>query len=191
MSKFFLTTPIYYVNDVPHIGHAYTTIASDVLARWYRAMTRKSFFSPGPTSMAPKSPRPPPLTIRIPDVLRRSVRQVSRGVERAENNQRRLYPNDVSGTCAPVQAFLKALWDKGVIFQARYQGKYCVQCERFYAEDELIGGLCPDHRIPPETQSEDNYFFRLSQFKDELLAAITDENHPIISRSSRGSAATK
>ena len=77
-----------------------------------------------------------------------------------------------------VQTFLKALWDKGVIFKARYQGKYCVQCERFYAEDELIGGLCPDHRIPPETQSEDNYFFRLSQFKDELLAAITDENHP-------------
>ena len=58
------------------------------------------------------------------------------------------------------------------------RAKYCVQCERFYAEDELIGGLCPDHRIPPETQSEDNYFFRLSQFKDELLAAITDENHP-------------
>src|SRR5207237_9578591 len=77
-----------------------------------------------------------------------------------------------------IQAFMKALWDKGVVYKGRYQGKYCVQCERFYTDDELIGGLCPDHRIPPEVQSEDNYFFRLSQFKDQLLAAITQEDHP-------------
>jgi methionyl-tRNA synthetase len=73
---------------------------------------------------------------------------------------------------------LKLLWDKGVIFKGRYQGKYCVQCERFYTDDELIGGLCPDHRIPPEVQSEDNYFFRLSQFREELLAAIENPDHP-------------
>ena len=179
MSKFFLTTPIYYVNDVPHIGHAYTTVASDVLARWYRGHDQEVFFLTGTDEHGTK------------------IAQAAA----AHNKDPQAYCDEISGkfqeawkelkitndafirTTSPehvrsVQTFLKALWDKGVIFQARYQGKYCVQCERFYAEDELIGGLCPDHRIPPETQSEDNYFFRLSQYKDELLAAITDENHP-------------
>lgn len=179
MNQFFITTPIYYVNDVPHIGHAYTTVASDVLARWYRGHGREVFFLTGTDEHGTK------------------IAQAAA----AHNKEPQAYCDEISGkfqdawkqlditndafirTTSPehvraVQTFLKALWDKGVIFRARYQGKYCVQCERFYAEDELMGGLCPDHRIPPETQSEDNYFFRLSQFKEELLAALLDENHP-------------
>ncbi len=179
MNRFFVTTPIFYVNDVPHIGHAYTTIACDVLARWYRGHDQEVLFLTGTDEHGTK------------------IAQAAA----AHNKDPQAYCDEISGkfqeawkelqitndafirTTSPqhtraVQTFLKTLWDKGVIFKARYEGKYCVQCERFYTDDELIGGLCPDHRIPPEIQSEDNYFFRLSQYKDELLAAITDETHP-------------
>jgi len=179
MTKFFITTPIYYVNDIPHIGHAYTTVASDVLARWYRGHDHEVFFLTGTDEHGTKIAQAAAAHNKDPQVYcdEISARFQESWKELKITNDafiRTTSPEHVRS----VQTFLKALWDKGVIFQARYQGKYCVQCERFYAEDELIGGLCPDHRIPPETQSEDNYFFRLSQFKDELLAAIEDENHP-------------
>jgi methionyl-tRNA synthetase len=179
MNKFFITTPIYYVNDVPHIGHAYTTLASDVLARWYRGHDQEVFFLTGTDEHGTKIAQAAAAHNKEPlaycDEI--SVKFQEAWKELKITNDAFIRTTSQEHVRA-VQAFLKALWDKGVIFQARYQGKYCVQCERFYAEDELIGGLCPDHRIPPETQSEDNYFFRLSQFKDELLAAITDESHP-------------
>ena len=179
MEKFFITTPIYYVNDVPHIGHAYTTIASDILARWHRGHGKEVFFLTGTDEHGTKIAQAAAAHNRDPQGY---CDEISAKFQEAWKSLQ--ITNDAFiRTTSPehqraVQAFLKALWDKGVIFKARYQGKYCVQCERFYAEDELIGGLCPDHRTPPETQSEDNYFFRLSEFKDVLLAAITDENHP-------------
>ena len=179
MNKFFITTPIYYVNDVPHIGHAYTTVACDVLARWYRGHDREVFFLTGTDEHGTKIAQAAAAHNKDPQIYcdEISAKFLDAWKELKITNDafiRTTAPEHVRA----VQTFLKALWDKGVIFKARYQGKYCVQCERFYAEDELIGGLCPDHRIPPETQSEDNYFFRLSEYKDELLAAITDENHP-------------
>src|SRR5882672_9605459 len=150
MSQFYITTPIYYVNDVPHIGHAYTKIAQAAAAR----------------NRAPQE---------YCDEVAAQFQQAWKDL--------RISNDSFIRTTSPaharaVLAFLKALWDKGVIYKGRYQGKYCVQCERFYTDDELIGGLCPDHRTLPEVQSEDNYFFRLSQFRESLLAAITDESHP-------------
>lgn len=179
MSRFFLTTPIYYVNDVPHIGHAYTTVAADVLARWHRLQGDEVFFLTGTDEHGTKIARAAAAHNRDPQThvdLNAAVFQ--------EAWKSLLISHDAFiRTSAPehhraVQALLKRLWDKGVIFKGRYQGKYCVQCERFYTDDELIGGLCPDHRIPPELQTEDNYFFRLSHLKDDLLAAITREDHP-------------
>ncbi len=179
MNKVFITTPIYYVNDVPHIGHAYTTIACDILSRWHRGHGKEVFFLTGTDEHGTKIAQAAAAHNKEPQAYCDEI-----SAKFAEAWKSLNIKNDAFiRTTSPehhraVQTFLKILWDKGVIFQARYQGKYCVQCERFYTEDELIAGLCPDHRIPPETQSEDNYFFRLSQFKDELLAAITDENHP-------------
>ncbi len=179
MNNFFITTPIYYVNDVPHIGHAYTTIACDILARWYRGHGQEVFFLTGTDEHGTKIAQAAAAHNRDPqsycDEISAKFLEAWKSLEITNDAFiRTTSPEHLRA----VQTFLKALWDKGVIFKARYQGKYCVQCERFYAEDELIGGLCPDHRIPPETQSEDNYFFRLSEFKEELLAAISDENHP-------------
>jgi methionyl-tRNA synthetase len=179
MSRLYLTTPIYYVNDVPHIGHAYTTIATDVLARWYRLQGEEVFFLTGTDEHGTKIAQAAAARNRAPQEY---CDEVAAQFQQAWKDLR-ISNDSFIRTTSPaharaVQTFLKALWDKGVIYQARYQGKYCVQCERFYAEDELIGGLCPDHRIPPEVQSEDNYFFRLSEFRETLLAAITDESHP-------------
>jgi methionyl-tRNA synthetase len=179
MSQFYITTPIYYVNDIPHVGHAYTTIAADVLARWHRLQGDEVFFLTGTDEHGTKIAQAAAARNRAPqeycDEIAAQFQQAWKDLNISNDSFIRTTSPAHART---VQTFLKALWDKGVIYKARYQGKYCVQCERFYSDDELIGGLCPDHRIPPEVQSEDNYFFRLSQFRESLLAAITDETHP-------------
>jgi methionyl-tRNA synthetase len=179
MTRFFVTTPIYYVNDVPHIGHAYTTIACDVLARWHRGHGEEVFFLTGTDEHGTKIAQAAAAHNKPPQQYCDEI-----SAQFAESWKALRISNDAfirtssSAHVTAVQDFLKKLWDRGVIYQGRYQGKYCVQCERFYTDDELMGGLCPDHRIPPEVQSEDNYFFRLSQYRDDLIAAITEEDHP-------------
>lgn len=179
MERYFITTPIYYVNDVPHIGHAYTTIACDVLARWNRLHDAEVFFLTGTDEHGTKIAQAAAAHNKEPqqyvDEIAAQFQETWKSLH--ITNDSFIRTTNPQHTRA-VQTFLKLLWEKGVIFKARYQGKYCVQCERFYTDDELVGGLCPDHRIPPEVQSEDNYFFRLSQFREELLAAITQEDHP-------------
>jgi methionyl-tRNA synthetase len=179
MNRFFITTPIYYVNDIPHIGHAYTTIAADVLARWHRGHGDEVLFLTGTDEHGTKIAQAAAAHNKDPQQYCDEI-----AAQFAETWKTLRVSNDAFiRTTSPahtiaVQEFLKKLWEKGLIFKALYQGKYCVQCERFYTDDELVGGLCPDHRIPPEVQSEENYFFRLSAFREQLLAAITDEEHP-------------
>ena len=179
MTRFFVTTPIYYVNDVPHIGHAYTTIAADVLARWRRLQNEEVFFLTGTDEHGTKIAQAAAAHNKAPQQYCDEIAAQYQEAWKQLNISNDGFIRTTSAEqYTAVQHFLKLLWDKGVIYKGRYTAKYCVQCERFYTDDELIGGLCPDHRIPPEIQTEDNYFFRLSQFREELLAAITDENHP-------------
>lgn len=179
MARFFITTPIYYVNDVPHIGHAYTTVAADVLARWARLNSEEVFFLTGTDEHGTKIAQAAAAHNRAPQEY---CDEISAQFQSAWKDLSISHDSFIRTTSPAhqraVQAFLKTLWEKGVIFKGRYQGKYCVQCERFYADEELAGGLCPDHRIRPEEQSEDNYFFRLSEFRETLLAALTQEDHP-------------
>ena len=176
--RFFITTPIYYVNDVPHIGHAYTTVAADVLARWYRGHNTEVFFLTGTDEHGAKIAQAAAAHNKPPQQYCDELAARFQEAWKSLGITNDAFVRTTSGAHQnTVQEFLRKLWEKGVIYKGRYQGKYCVQCERFYTDDELIGGLCPDHRIPPEVQSEDNYFFRLSQFKDQLLDAITQEDH--------------
>ena len=178
MTRYYLTTPIYYVNDVPHIGHAYTTIAADVLARWHRLHGDEVFFLTGTDEHGTKIAQAAAAHNKEPQQYCDEIAAQFQDAWKSLNISNDRFIRTTQPEQRAVQAFLKVLWDKGAISKGRYQGKYCVQCERFYTDDELIGGLCPDHRIKPEVQEEDNYFFRLSNFKDDLLTAITDENHP-------------
>jgi len=179
MDKFFISTPIYYVNDVPHIGHAYTTVAADVLARWNRLNGREVFFLTGTDEHGAKIDQAAAAHNRDPQSYCDEIAGQFQAAWKALDISNDAFIRTTSPAhTRAVQAFLKILWDKGVIFKASYKGKYCVQCERFYTDDELVNGLCPDHRTTPEVQQEDNYFFRLSQFKDQLIAAIEDPEHP-------------
>jgi len=182
--KFYLTTPIYYVNDVPHLGHAYTTIAADVLARYYRRLLgRKNvFFLTGTDEHGAKVAKAARLAQKKPKEFCDQV--VSRFLD-AWKKLRISYDYFIRTTDPRhekiVQKVLQKIYDRGYIYQATYEGLYCVGCEKFLAENELVNGRCPLHpNQPPVKQKEKNYFFRLSAFKDKLLKAIEnqeDKNH--------------
>jgi len=176
---FYVTTPIYYVNDAPHIGHAYTTVAGDVLTRWHRQRGEAVWFLTGTDEHGEKVLRsaqangvsPQEWADRLVD---ESWRPVWRSLEIAND--------DFIRTTEPrhterVQAFLQDLYDKGDIYEGQYEGPYCVGCEEFKLPGDLIDGtgdfagqkVCPIHSRPVEQLSETNYFFRLSKYADAIL----------------------
>ena len=167
---FYVTTPIYYVNDVPHIGHAYTTVAADTLARYRRLLGDDVVFLTGTDEHGLK------------------VQQAAEahGVtpqEWADGTSVRfrecwdlldITNTDFIRTTEPrhriaVQEFLQRVYDNGHIELDVYEGLYCVPCEAYYTEDELLDGNCPEHGRPVERVREENYFFRLSRFEQQLL----------------------
>jgi len=174
--RFFVTTPIYYVNDAPHIGHAYTTVIADSLARWHRLLGEETFFLTGTDEHGLK--------------VKRSAEEA--GVtpqEQADRNSTRFREtwdsldisyDDFIRTTEPrhhaaVQALLQAVYDNGWIYKGTYEGLYCVSCEAYYGEDDLVDGNCPIHKRPVEFLQEDNYFFKLSAFAGRLEEWLSDE----------------
>jgi methionyl-tRNA synthetase len=171
---FYVTTPIYYVNDVPHIGHAYTTIAADFLARWRRMHGDDVFFLTGTDEHGLK-------------VQRSAEAQGVTPREWADRTSQRFIEawreldityDDFIRTTEPrhyeaVQQFLQVVYDNGYIELGTYEGLYCVACEAYYTEEELVDGCCPIHGRPVERVTEENYFFKLSAFEERLLAHYT------------------
>ena len=183
---FYLTTPIYYVNDVPHIGHAYTTVAGDVLTRWHRQRGEKVWFLTGTDEHGEKVLR----TAEAHDVTPqqwadRLVEDEWRPVWRSLDiaNDDFIRTTELRHT-ERVQAFLQGLKDKGEIYEGLYEGPYCVNCEEFKLPGDLVDGtgefagseVCAIHGRPVEYLSETNYFFRLSKYADALLEHY--EQHP-------------
>ena len=179
MGKFYDTTPIYYANDVPHIGSAYTTVAADVLARYHRRLGDDTFFLTGTDEHGAKVAEaaaqhgvtPKEYTDRIVAHFREAWRLLE-----ISNDYfvRTTDPRHEAG----VQAFLARLYDNGEIYKGKYEGLYCVGCEAYVSPDELVDGLCPVHRRPPIVYTEENYFFRLGKYQDVLAKAIADESDP-------------
>jgi methionyl-tRNA synthetase len=168
--RFYLTTPIYYVNATPHIGHAYTTIVADILARHHRQRGDETFFLTGTDEHG----------TNIPRVAREAGLDVREFVDRnatafREMTQRVNTSNDffIRTTDprheAAVQEFVQRIYDAGHIFEGVYKGLYCPRCEAFYTKGELVDGKCPVHGIVPELVEEKNWFFRLSAFQGRLL----------------------
>jgi methionyl-tRNA synthetase len=170
VSRFYVTTPIYYVNDVPHIGHAYTTVTADALARWHRLLGDETWFLTGTDEHGLKVERAATAAGREPlehaDLTSARFREAWDLLD--------ISYDDYIRTSEPrhhraVQAFLSKVNDNGHIYKGRYEGLYCVACEAYYTEADLIDGNCPIHGRPVEHLAEDNYFFRLSAFTQPLL----------------------
>jgi len=168
-NTFYVTTPIYYVNDVPHIGHAYTTIAADVLARFYRLQGFEVFFLTGLDEHGQKVQQAAAKAGIAPqthcDRLMPKFRDLWTLLHISQDGFIRTTAPQHQGV---VQRYLQTLYDKGLIYQADYTGWYCTFDERFWTEKDVEEGLCPDCRRPVEQVSERNYFFRMSQFQDRL-----------------------
>ncbi len=172
MKSFYLTTPIYYVNDAPHIGHAYTTVAGDVLTRWHRQRGESVWFLTGTDEHGQKVMRTAEANGVAPQAWAdKLVEDAWKPNWRALN----IANDDFIRTTEDrhmnrVQTFLTSLKDKGYIYQGDFEGPYCVGCEEFKLPGDLLeGNLCPIHSKPVENVKETNWFFKLSEFTDRLL----------------------
>ncbi|MEK6777912.1 MAG: methionine--tRNA ligase [bacterium] len=178
MSKnFYITTPIYYVNDVPHIGHAYTTVAADVTSRYRRMMGDRVFFLTGTDEHGQKVEKTAAAQGITPSELADRVVVRFRDLWKKLN----ISNQDFIRTTEPrhhnaVQALWKTVAEKGDIYQGEYEDWYCTPCETFLTELQLTGGKCPDCGRQPERLKEESYFFRMSRYGEKLLKHI--EEHP-------------
>lgn len=183
MDRFCLTTPIYYVNDRPHIGHAYATFAADTLVRWQQMLGKETRFITGTDENASKN-------------VEAAAKRLGMDKHAVTREQVQAYVDEMSAiwqqtwdsldvrydtfvrTTSPahirgVERFIAAVHAKDDIYKSTYAGWYCVGCEAFLPEKELDGGMCPIHHRVAERVEEENYFFRLSKYRDALLAHIT------------------
>ena len=175
MTPYYLTTPIYYVNALPHLGHAYTTLVADSMTRFERLMGREAMFITGTDEHGDK-------IVQAAEKAGKPVREFTdevSGAFRAMWPQIDAEPARFVRTTSPehkkvVQDFLQRVYDAGDIYFGEYGGFYCYGCERFYTDKELENGLCPQHLVKPEYISEKNYFFRMSRYQDWLKQYILD-----------------
>ena len=175
---FYITTPIYYVNDVPHIGHAYTTIAADVLSRWHKSGGDDSYFLTGTDEHGQK----------IQTVAeKKGITPIELCDEVVQNFERlwktlNIQNDDFIRTTQPrhekvVQEVFRRLMASGDIYKGEYEGWYCVPCETYVPEAQMAEGqTCPDCHRPLTKMTEETYFFRLSKYTEPLLKFY--EEHP-------------
>ena len=169
--SFYLTTPIYYVNDAPHIGHAYTTVAGDVLTRWHRQRGESVWFLTGTDEHGQKvlntaqsnNTKPQDWCDRLVDSAWKPVWQ-----DLNIANDDFIRTTEKRHTVR-VQNFLQGLKDAGHIYAGKFEGPYCIGCEEFKLPGDLEKGMCKIHSKPVEMLSEDNWFFKLSAFAEPLL----------------------
>jgi methionyl-tRNA synthetase len=170
---FYITTPIYYVNSKPHIGHAYSTVIADILKRFYRMVGRDTYFLTGTDEHGDKVVRAAQEIGMSPKSYADDISDMFRAVWPEldiEYDQfiRTTYPEHQK----VVQYVLQRLYDTGDIYFSEYEGLYCFGCERFYAQRELIDGKCPDHRTVPEKIEESNYFLKMGKYQKWLVDHI-------------------
>src|SRR3972149_10545840 len=169
--KFYVTTPIYYPNDIPHVGHAYTTIAADVLARWSKVKGREVWCLTGTDehgkkieqAALSKGKRPKEfvdeLIPKFKDAWKKLDIEYNRFIRTSDKDHEKI-----------VKEVLQRVYDKGDIYLGEYEGLYCTGCEAYYTEKDLDNGNCPIHKKRVEKLKEPSYFFRLLKYKEKLLA---------------------
>jgi methionyl-tRNA synthetase len=170
---FFVTTPIYYVNGRPHLGHAYTTIAADVVARYEQAMGREVFFSVGTDEHGAKIAAKAKEAEKAPQEF---VDEMSAEFKLLWEKLHIKYSSFIRTTdlhhMAAVEKVLQTLYDKGAIYKGFYEGLYCVGCEQFKTAEDLVDGKCPDHGTVPELMKEESYLLKMTELQAELIQKI-------------------
>ncbi|MFC6354899.1 methionine--tRNA ligase [Luethyella okanaganae] len=197
-SSFYITTPIFYVNDVPHIGHAYTEVAADVLARWHRQRGDDTWFLTGTDEHGQKILRTATANSVTPQewadkLVEEAWKPLLETID--------LSNDDFIRTTEPrheenVQKFLQRLYDAGFIYTGEYEGYYCVGCEEYKQPSELLDGegeyvglkVCAIHSKPVELLNEKNYFFKMSAFAERLLALYEERPDFVQPESARNEA---
>jgi methionyl-tRNA synthetase len=170
VGRFYLTTPIYYVNAAPHIGHAYTTLIGDAVTRWHRLLGDDVHFLTGTDEHGLKIQRAAEASGQEPEVFAAAVAEQFKEAWRElgiayDDFIRTTEPRHYAG----VEKLLQACYDAGDIELGTYEGLYCVSCEAYYTEADLVDGKCPIHARPVELVTEENYFFKLSRYEQRLL----------------------
>jgi len=184
VTVFYLTTPIYYVNDRPHLGHAYTTIVADAMARYHRLAGDDVWLLTGTDEHGDKIAQAAAKAGLTPQAMADQNSGAFRETWKALGIQ---YDDYIRTTeerhKKVVQAILQKLWDAGEIYLGKYGGNYCYGCERFYTEKEIVDGKCPDHLTPLAWIEEENYFFKMSKYQSWLIDHI--EKNPDFVRPER------
>ena len=170
---FYTTTPIYYVNARPHLGHAYTTIIADVITRFHSMIPTDVFFLTGTDEHGDKVVRAAKKENLSPRAYVDNISQLYQDLwpELQIQNSHFIRTTD-KAHIAVVEQILQKIYDSGDIYFSEYEGLYCFGCERFYTERELVEGRCPDHETEPEVIKESNYFFKMSRYQDWLINHI-------------------
>jgi methionyl-tRNA synthetase len=173
--KFYITTPIYYVNAHPHIGHAYTTIACDTIAQRHRLLGDDTWFLTGTDEHGQKIERAAKAAGKTPQQF---TDEVSAEFRTLWDRMGLRYDDYIRTTSARHKLGVQALWkqiqDAGYIYKSQYTGQYCVSCE-LYVDGVEAGAPCPTCDRPTETVKEENYFFKLSAFQDRLMKLFTEQ----------------
>ncbi|MCZ6462834.1 MAG: methionine--tRNA ligase [Proteobacteria bacterium] len=181
---FYITTPIYYMNGEPHIGHTYATVVADTLARYHRLCGERTFLLTGSDehgekvleAAAERGVPPQEITDHYSAIFRSTWDELGlhydRFIRTTEPAHRQV-----------VQGILQTLFDRGQIYFQEYGGNYCVGCERFLTERDLVDGLCRDHERAPEHRTESNYFFKMTEHFEWLVGYF--EEHPDFVRPER------
>ncbi len=173
----YLTTPIYYVNARPHLGHASTTIMADAMCRYRRLRGDRIYLLTGTDEHGDKIAQAAAAAGISPQAYADEIAAAFRDTWRRLG----ITHDDFIRTTEPrhkvvVQAILQTLYDAGEIYFGEYGGNYCFGCERFYTDKEIVDGKCPDHQTPLTFIKEQNYFFRMSKYQDWLIKHL--EAHP-------------
>jgi len=176
MDKIYITTPLYYVNAEPHLGHTYTTVVGDTLKRYWQSIGYEAFLLTGTDehgdkiaqAAATQNTSPKDYADRISALFRSTWDACGIAYDhfiRTTDEYHKQF----------VQKVLQKIYDCGDIYFGEYGGFYCYGCERFYTEKELSDGKCPDHQTAPDYISEKNYFFRMNKYQDRLIKTIGDK----------------
>ncbi|MGH7789508.1 MAG: methionine--tRNA ligase [Candidatus Binatia bacterium] len=177
MPRAYVTTPLYYVNAEPHLGHTYTTVVADTLARWHRGRGDETLLLTGTDEHGDKIMQAAAAAGATP---KQHADRVSALFRDTWDQSGIRYDHFIRTTDAyhveTVQWFLERLQAAGDIYFGDYGGLYCYGCERFYTEKELVDGKCPDHQVAPTWIAEENYFFRMSRYQQPLIDEL--ERHP-------------